>query len=275
MPPWELKKDHVGKYLDSRCDPATNTYLAPATVAGYCSAWRSFQNYMLDADRANEILSAFQVRPRVFIIEENGVSVKKHKANWKPKGWALTPDQIDAVDATFRFDIQQAHANHSKTLLPLIRDRVMFHFAIHFALRVSELVPCQMSAFKASHEPAIERFSKLGTLTVTGKNQVTGTIPMREQQVYELLDCYIRIIRPKMLLRRKIGDQDTTTCQFDGKSYRVSELLFISERDGVVSPNTFCGRPTKVAISSGIIVNKLTPHILRHTGCTLMFPLYS
>jgi len=91
VPSWELKKAHVGKYLDSRCDPATNTYLAPATVAGYRSAWRSFQNYMLDADRANEILSAFQVRPRVFINEEHGVSVKKHTANWKPKGWALMP----------------------------------------------------------------------------------------------------------------------------------------------------------------------------------------
>jgi len=182
---------------------------------------------------------------------------------------------IEAIDATFRFEIQQAHANHSKTLLPLIRDRVMFHFAIHFALRVSELVSCQMSVFKPSHEPAMERFGKLGTLTVTGKNQVTGIIPMREQQVYDLLDWYIRVIRPKLLLRRKIGDQNTTTCQFDGKTYRVSELLFISERGGVVLPNTFRTRLTKVAISSGVISNKLTPHILRHTGCTLMVPLYS
>jgi site-specific recombinase XerD len=275
VPPWELKKDHVSKYLDSRCNPATATYLAPSTVAGYCSAWRSFQNYMLDPDRANEILSTFQVRPRVFINEENGVSVKNHKANWKPKGWALTPDQIDAIDETFRFQIQQAHASRSKTLLPLIRDRVMFHVAIHFALRVSELVTCQMSAFKPSHEAAMERFGKLGTLTVTGKNQVTGTIPMREQQVYELLDWYIRTIRPKMLLRRKIGEGDSTTCKFEDKAYRVGELLFISERGGVVSPNTFRERLTKVAIASGIIANKLTPHILRHTGCTLMVPLYS
>lgn len=275
VPPWELKKDHVSKYLDSRCDPATKTYLAPSTVAGYCSAWRSFQNYMLDADRANEILSTFQVRPRVFINEENGVSVKNHKANWKPKGWAMTPDQIDAVDETFRFQIQQAHASRSKTLLPLIRDRVMFHVAVHFALRVSELVTCLMGAFKPSHEPAMERFGKLGTLTVTGKNQVTGTIPMREQQVYELLDWYIRTIRPKMLLRRKIGEGDSTICKFEDKTYRVGELLFISERGGVVSPNTFRERLTKVAIASGIIANKLTPHILRHTGCTLMVPLYS
>lgn len=203
------------------------------------------------------------------------VSVKNHKANWKPKGWALTPDQIDASDETFRFQIQQAHASRSKTLLPLIRDRVMFHVAIHFALRVSELVTCQMGAFKPSHEPAMERFGKLGTLTVTGKNQVTGTIPMREQQVYELLDWYIRTIRPKMLLRRKIGEGDSTICKFEDKTYRVGELLFISERGGVVSPNTFRERLTKVAIASGIIANKLTPHILRHTGCTLMVPLYS
>ncbi|MDP1097800.1 hypothetical protein Q6288_27330, partial [Klebsiella quasipneumoniae] len=61
----------------------------------------------------------------------------------------------------------------------------MFHVAIHFALRVSELVSCQMSAFKPSHEAAMERFGKLGSLTVTGKNQVTGTIPLREQQVHD------------------------------------------------------------------------------------------
>lgn len=273
--PWELRKDHVTKYLESRFNPETRKYLAPGTIAGYCSAWRSFQNYMLDPDRTNEILSTFKVRPRVFINEENGISVKKHKANWKPKGWALLPEEIDAIDATFRFQIKQAHANRSKALLPLIRDRVMFHVAIHFALRVSELVTLLMSAFKPSHEAAMQRFGKLGTVTVTGKNQVTGTIPMREQQVFDLLDWYIREIRPKMLLRRKINDDDSTVCSFDDKSFRVGELLFISERGGVVSPNAFRERLTKIAIASGVIANKLTPHILRHTGCTLMVPLYS
>jgi len=273
--PWDLKKEHVSAYLDSRCDPATGAYLAPSTVAGYCSAWRSFQNFMLEADRTNEILSVFSTRPRVFINEENGIGVKKYKANWKPKGWALTPDQIDAIDATFRFEIKQAHVSRSKTLLPLIRDRVMFHFAIHFALRVSELVTLQMSAFKPSHEAEMLRFGKLGTVTVTGKNQVTGTIPMREQQVFDLLDWYIRVIRPKMLLRRKIREEDTTTCVFDGKTYRAAELLFISERGGVISPNTLRGRLTKIAVASGVIANRLTPHTLRHTGCTLMVPLYS
>lgn len=275
VPPWELKKDHVSAYLESRQDPRTQSYLAPATVASYCSAWRSFQNYMLDPDRLNEILSKFQVRPRVFINEENGIAVKKYKANWKPKGWALSPEQIDAIDATFRFKIQQAHANRSKSLLPLIRDRVMFHVAIHFALRVTELVTTEMSAFKPSHEAAMARFGKFGTMTVTGKNQVTGTIPMREQAVFDLLEWYLENIRPKLLLRRKLSESDTTTCTYEGETYRVAELLFPSERGGVVPTNTFRKRLAEVAIAAGVITNKLTPHTLRHTGCTLMVPLYS
>ena len=273
--PWELKKDHVTKYLESRFNAATGEYLAPSSIAGYCSAWRSFQNYMLEADRSNEILSTFKVRPRVFINEENGISVKKHKSNWKPKGWALSPEQIDKIDETFRFLIKQAHENKSKSKLPLIRDRVMFHVAIHFALRVSELVTLQMSAFKPSHEQAMQRFGNLGTMTVSGKNQVTGTIPMREQDVYNLLEWYLRVIRPKLLLRRKIRERDSTVCVFDNKQYRIGELVFISERGGVVSPNSFRDRLTKIAIASGVIGNKLTPHTLRHTGATLMVPLYS
>jgi integrase len=42
-----------------------------------------------------------------------------------------------------------------------------------------------------------------------------------------------------------------------------------------VPTNTFRKRLAEVAIESGVIANKLTPHTLRHTGCTLMVPLYS
>ncbi len=275
LPPWQLRKEHVTAYLESRQDPRTESFLAPATVAAYCSAWRSFQQYVLEPERVNEILSRFGVRPRTFITEENGIAVKKHKNNWRPKGWALTPDQIDAIDATFRFKIQQAHAMRSKALLPLIRDRVMFHVAIHFALRVSELITLQMSAFRPSHDPAMARFGKLGTVTVGGKNGVVGTVPMREQAIFELLDWYIKNIRPKLLLRRKIHEADTTICEFEGKTIRVAELLFPSERGGVVPKNAVRERLIKVAIDSGVVTNKLTPHTLRHTGCTLMVPIYS
>lgn len=276
VPPWELNKEHITAFLDERCKLTAADALSPATVAGYCSAWRSLQNFVMEPDRANEILQAFQVRPRVFINEENGVAAKRYKAGWKPKGWALTPAQIDAIDETFIFKIKQAHAAKSKALLPLIRDRVMFHVCVHFALRVSELATVQMSAFKPSHEAAMQRFGNLGTLTVTGKNQVTGTIPMREQQVHDLLRWYIDNIRQKMILRRNGGTIDeAATCEFDGKTFLTSNLLFVSERGGVVSPQTFRDRLSQIAVESGVIAQKLTPHTLRHTGCTLMVPLYT
>ena len=153
---------------------------------------------MLDMERINEIQATFKVRPIKFVTEENGIAVKRHKSNAaRPKAWALTPVEIDAIDQQFIFDIKAAHAARSKSLLPLQRDRVMFHLAIHFALRVSELVTIQLHDFKASHDPRMKAFQNFGTLTITGKNDATGTIPMREPEIYELLMWYLANIRQK------------------------------------------------------------------------------
>lgn len=271
--PWELKKEHVTRFLESRVDKRTGESLAPATVAVYCSAWRSFQAFMLELDRVNEIVSRFKTRPEKFITDENGIAVKKHKSNWVPKGWSLGPAEIDAIDAQFASEIQQAHARRSKSLLPLQRDRAMFHIAIHYALRVSELVTVQTIDFRPSHDPNLAHFGDLGVLTVTGKNDVTGSIPLREPQVHNLLKWYLSTVRQKLLMRRT-GKGDGS-CLFDGKSYLTAQLLFPSERGGVINPNVLRKRLTTIAINAGVIRRKLTPHVLRHTGCTLMVPVYS
>jgi len=271
--PWELKKNHVTAFLESRIDKDTGETLAPATVAVYFSGWRSFQNFSLELDRVNEILAHFKVRPKKFITDENGIAVKRHKANWVPKGWSLSPMEIEAVDEQFVIAIKQALAGRSKSLLPLQRDRVMFHIAIHFALRVSELVTVQSIDFRPSHDSRLACFGDLGVLTVTGKNDVTGSIPMREQDIYELMQWYLTHVRQRLLMRRK-GSGDGT-CKYDGKSYLTAQLLFPSERGGVINPNAFRKRLTAMAKNAGVIRQKLTPHTLRHTGCTLMVPIYS
>lgn len=234
--PWELTKSHITKYLESRVDAETGESLAPATIAARFSAWRSLQSFMLEPDRVNEILAQFKVRPRAFITEENGIAVKKHKANWIPKGWALTPEQIDAIDETFRFEIMLAHKNHTKSLLPLQRDRAMFHVAVHFALRVSELVTLTKGQFRPSHDAKLKaQFGNLGVLTVTGKNEVTGSIPMREPEMHALLEWYLGSCRQKLLLRRKEGKdaaEDTGTCTYDEKTYRVGDLIAHSTDGG-------------------------------------------
>ena len=271
--PWELKKEHVTRYLQARAKLRPSGELSPATVGTYCSAWRSFQNFMLELDRVNEIVARFNVRPRKFVTDENSIAVKKYKAHWVPKAWALTPAEIDAIDAQFVADIKQAHASRSKSLLPLQRDRVMFHIDIHFALRVSELVTVELTEFQPSHDPQLAHFGNFGTLTVTGKNDVTGTIPMREPAIHALLQWYLAEVRQKLLLRR--DDDGNGLCSFEGKTYVTAQLLFPSERGGVICPEAFRKRLRSIAIRSGVIRKRLTPHVLRHTGCTLMVPLYS
>jgi len=266
--PWELKPVHVSRFFESRMSK-DGQQLAPSTVAVYCAGWRSFQAYMLDMERVNEIQATFKVRPVKFVTEENGIAVKRHKLNAaRPKAWALTPTEIDAIDQQFAFDIKAAYASRSKSLLPLQRDRVMFHIAIHFALRVSELVTIQLHDFKASYDPRMKAFQNFGTLTITGKNDSTGTIPMREPEIYELLMWYLSSIRQKILLRRK--NSGNGLCRYDDKVYATVNLLFPSERGGVINPNAFRTRLNSMAVKAGLMHHKLTPHILRHTGCTNM-----
>lgn len=271
--PWELKPVHITKYFEEKARERNGKPLAPASVGVMCSGWRSFQNYMLEQDRLNEISRQFGNRPAKFVSDENSIAVKKHKSNYVAKSWSLTPVQIEAIDEQFRIAIRAAAGARSKSLLPLQRDRVMFHVAIHFALRISELVTTQTSDFRASHDPSLSRFGDLGVLTVTGKNDVTGSVPMREKHVHDLLRWYLDKIRPTLLLRRK--GSGSGVCTYDDKEYQVAQLLFPSERGGVVDPNQFRKRLKQMAISSGVIAKRLTPHTLRHTGCTLMVPIYS
>lgn len=271
--PWELRPVHLTRYFESRQADRGGKALAPATVGVKCSAWRSFQNFMLDLERVNEISRQFGVRPVKFVNEENSIAVKRHKANWKNKSWSLSTRQIEEIDEEFKVAIRRAAATNSKSLLPLQRDRVMFHIAIHFALRISELVTAQTTDFRASHDPTMAHFGNLGVLTVTGKGDVTGSIPMREPMVHSLLTWYLETVRPKLLLRRR--DSGDGTCTFNDNTYRVGELLFPSERGGIVEPNQFRKRLKQMAMAAGTIQKRLTPHTLRHTGCTLMVPIYS
>lgn len=271
--PWELRSKHVVDFLSNRTNPLTSASLSPATIGVYSSSWRSFQNFMLDLDRVNEIALAFNSRPTKFVTDENCIAVKRHKAGWVPKAWALSPAEIDLLDAQFLFEIEQAYRSRSKALIPLQRDRVMFHLAIHFAMRVSELVTCQVGDFKPSTDRRMAHFGNFAGLTITGKNDVTGTVPMREPDMFNLLQWYLGSVRQKLLLRRK--DKDDGTVIFDGKKYLVSQLLFPSERGSVVCPAAFRKRLVKIAVAAGVIARKVTPHTLRHTGCTLMVPLYS
>ena len=271
--PWQLKPEHVVKFFDSKFEEKTGSSISPSTYAVYCSAWRSFQTYMCDPERANEIQRAFNIRPLKFVNDENSIAVKKSKANHAPKAQALTPAEIESMDEVFKLLILEAHQSRSKSLLPLQRDRVMFHIAIHFALRISELVTLQKQQFFAHHDKRMNHFHNHALLTITGKNNVTGTVPMREPQIYNLLIWYLENVRPKLLMRRKA--QENGVCSFDNEDYLLANLIFPSERGGVINPNTFRKRLEQVALIAGNISFRPTPHTLRHTGCTLMLPVFS
>lgn len=272
--PWLLSKRDVTNFLANRQAERNGTPLAELTVAAYASAWRSFQAYMLMQEVANEIAVATGVRPQEFIDDQNCIPVRRAKSDHTPKGWALTPEYIDKIEDELLHMIKVAKQRRNKGYYALIRDRVMFHLAIHFALRVSELVTLTLQQFSPHTSPKMrEKYGKYGSLTVTGKNKVTGTIPMREEAIHRLLVLYIDKVRPKLLLRRTRKAEDNGITTYNGKKYAVSDLLFFSERGNVLNPQSFRKRLEDLSMRV-MTPLKITPHTLRHTGCTLMAPLY-
>ena len=275
VPPWRLRKQHIIEFLDAKTNPQKTTKsLSPATQSSYFSGWRSIQTYLLDLEVSNQILAKFGIKPEKFVGDENSLLVKKYKANQKPKGWALTEGQIDSVDAEYKRQIRIAHkANNQKVYLALCRDRVMFHFCIHYALRVSELTNVEISDFSKSKDPRLECFGNFALLTVTGKNNVTGTVPTRSKEIYDLIQWYIDTIRPSIIRGKASNNEKEEHTNQD--NFRL-KLLFPSERrSGAMCANNVRKRLSDVALKAGIVDKTLHPHILRHTGCTQMVPVYS
>lgn len=273
--PWELNKQDVPRFLAYRQEVRKGDPLAGLTVAAYASAWRSFQAYMLRQDISNEIATATGVRPQEFIDDQNAIPVRRAKCDQAPKAWALTPEYIDKIEDELLHMIRVAKKRRTKAYFALIRDRVMFHLAIHFALRVSELVTLTLTQFSPHTDANMrEKYGKYGALTVTGKNRVTGTIPLREDAIFKLLTLYIEKVRPKLLLRRTRKQEGNGLTSYKGKTYAVADLLFFSERGNVLNPRSFRKRLEELSLAV-MTPRKVVPHTLRHTGCTLMAPLYS
>lgn len=273
--PWELDKKDVPHFLAARQQARKGEPLAELTVATYASAWRSFQAYMLRQDISNEIMTATGVRPQEFIDDQNAIPIRRAKCDQAPKAWALTPEYIDKVEDELLHMIRVAKKRRNKAYYALIRDRMMFHLAIHFSLRVSELVTLTLPQFRPHTDANMrEKYGKYGALTVMGKNRVTGTIPLREDAIYRLLITYIEKVRPKLLLRRTRKKEGNGLTVYKGKTYAVADLLFFSERGNVLNPQSFRKRLEELSLAV-MTPRKIVPHTLRHTGCTLMAPLYS
>jgi hypothetical protein len=251
--------------------------LSPATVGSYCAAWRSFQNFMLELDRVNEIVARVQFAARrKFVTDENSIAVKKYKAHWVPKAWALTPEEIDAIDAQFVAEIKQAYrVAEQVAAAAAARSR---HVPSGHPLRAARFRAGDLSSHgvPAEPRPASWRTSAtFGTLTVTGKNDVTGTIPMREPA------CSICCSGTCPLSARSsccAGKTRQRYCaSFEGKKYLVTaQLLFPSERGGVICPQAFRKRLKEDRDAAGVIRKKADAACACATpGCTLMVPVYS
>lgn len=76
-----------------------------------------------------------------------------------------------------------------------------------------------------------------------------------------------------MLLRRS-GSGQQGRSKYKGQTYAVADLLFFSERGNVLNPQSFRKRLEDLSLRV-MTPRRITPHTLRHTGCTLMAPLYS
>lgn len=120
-----------------------------------------------------------------------------------------------------------------------LRDKAMLELLYATGLRVTELVSLTMSNVSLNQ----------GIVRVIGKGNKERLVPMGEEAVYWITE-FIRYGREELL---------------NGQS---SDVLFPSKRAVQMTRQTFWHRIKHYALSAGIDIDSLSPHVLRHAFAT-------
>ena len=248
LPPWEWKESDLAEFLAHKAQ----NYVAASTQAQYITYLRAFQNlYLEDVGLLNETRRQFGKQPCRFVTDENAIPIKRKRHKRKKIIKPLTPVQCQQLIEEYDHQILLARRSASKSYNPLRRDKTMSLLTLMTGARVDELVKISINSFKRDKKHP--QFGDFALLTVIGKGSKTRTIRLYNPMVRELLEWYIKDVRPRFF-KKDIDDPN---------------LLFYSERGIEVCTEQVRRALTKIASSAGI-THKVTPHMLRHTYATEM-----
>jgi site-specific recombinase XerD len=150
--------------------------------------------------------------------------------------------------------IQEAAKFRSKSLYPLMRDRVLFFLVEDLGLRADEALGTDLCDF--TEDSRLPESGEYAAVSVIGKGGKPRTVLIENPLLPPMLKFYFEKVRPHLM---KVNNPNETA-------------MFLSERGGRLLYNAFWARfQNALALISLDCVPKgkrLSPHSLRHTSVT-------
>jgi len=251
---WDADEDD----FDAWCyDLGHERKLVTNSQRKYQSAVQMYYRYIANNVKFQaEVMDRYGIRIRQIVTEENKIPhvQERQRTHERP---AFTHAQITHFMDTINAQIVEAAQFHSKELLALQRDKVMFYTMYILGLRNSEACNLHMNSFQDN--PKIPEFENFGFATIYGKGSKGSgpkirTVPVDHPDLPPLLAWYIEKIRPIYLKKDQCDPNE--------------QALFITERGSSMKPGSLIYRFKKICEYAGLDNMGFTPHCLRHTFTT-------
>jgi integrase len=161
---------------------------------------------------------------------------------------------VNALISAFDAAIDLAVATHSKSGRTLRRDKAMTQVALLTGVRIDELLRIRLSDFQP--DPRYPQFGPYALLSVIGKGSKLRVVRLYNPLIVDVMTWYLTEVRPGFLTARTTDP----------------DLLFLSERGGVIDDEQYRRSLARIGLQAGIPF-KVKPHGLRHTYATHMAPV--
>lgn len=249
--PWLLGEEdferwsyHVG--VERQCSQDTQRI--------YQGAVRDFYNYLVGKMvYVNEARKLSGVTIRQVSFKHNSIVHKLDNTGRLARD-AVQTEHFNQMMQAFGDAIQEAATFHSKSLYPLMRDRVLFFLVEDLGLRAQEVLGTDLCDFTA--DARLPDFGKFAAVSVTGKGGKERTVLIENPLLPPMLKFYVEKVRPKMM---SLDNPNETA-------------MFLSERGGRFLYGAFWARFRNalalVDLDYAPKGKRLSPHSLRHTSVT-------
>lgn len=248
-PPWRWDEHDFADWAASLAG------LARASQRKCQSAVRQFLQWALESPRYPYLLrERYGIVLRQIVTRTNAIPHILERDTSRPTP-GFEAAQLRRYFAAIDELIDEAERFRTKSLVILLRDRVMFRLLYDYGLRTEELLTLTVhSFFPDGRHPDRGAFGCLEAVGKAPKGQPRKrrTIPSLSAIVRPMMEDYLAHVRPIFL----------------AKAGKDCDLLFLSERGRPLSKAAFFARFQEILRAAALTGRHLSPHSLRRAYAT-------
>lgn len=212
-PPWRCTPEDFDKWCLKELVEKRN--IAPSSQAKYCAAIREFFGYVRANDRFRNVLRReFDVEMPALADRDACITSAETGGRTMDSLLRFTPKERELFFSTFDKAIHEVLSRpgplNKKVYYALARDNTLFRFMDASAGRRME--PCRVDVDSFAPDKHFPSLGAFACVTLQGKGSKgqgpkLATIPLAEPGLAEVLEHYIRVVRPFYLKAGKANEK--------------------------------------------------------------------